>query len=470
MSLIEEITPENKVKFSTKFYYGISAIGSSAVAGVFATSLIIFYRETLLLSEMYIILAFILYAIWNAINDPLFGWLSDNTKTRWGRRIPYLIIFAPVMAIAFFLIWICPTKEEIGEFGVFIWMLLTMLLYDTAYTAALLVYSALGQELSMDHRERANIQIFSMIFGIIGTFAALVLPLLFLGTPGSKSFIFLVLILAVIQFVTMWITAFKVKEKMEFSHVSEPLSFKDSLRETFKNKSFRITVAMNFCMIFVQSVILGVLFFYVYYVFQDYDIILILGILVLFLMSGIIVGIFYILKINALKGLKNALIRSLFLLGIGLILVGALPGLFSLFGFFIVGIGLFGVMALVNAAFGDVADEDEVKTSSRREAAIFGVNAFITKPAQSVAGAFIALMLLLFHYKEPTSHGQSYQSDITIIGLKLAIGIIPGLVVIGAILIYKMSPLEGEYLKQIKDTIKIMHEKKREQYKREIKT
>ncbi len=466
---MDQIKDSERVTVKTKISYGILSIGSSAVSGVFATSLIIFYREKLLLSEVYIIWAFILYAGWNAVNDPLFGWLSDRTKTRWGRRIPYLIIFSPIMAISFLLIWLCPPATEIGEVGVFIWMLFTMLLYDTAFTAALLVYSALGQELSMDHRERANIQVYSVVLGLFGTLASFLLPLIFLSEEGREGFIMLAIILSIIQLITMWITAFTVKERLEFSYVDEPMHFIPALKSTIKNKSFLVTVLMNFCLIFVTSVLTGNLFFYIFYAFEGIDVMTIILICGGALIGGIFVGIMYVFKVNQTKGLKAALIRSLIFIGIGFIAVGLLPGLLSAIGFFIVGMGLFGALSLVNTAFGEVADDDEVKTGNRREAAIFGVNAFITKPAQSVAGIFIAFMLLLFHYQEPIGGIQQSQSALTIWGIRLAIGVIPGLVVLGGVLIFTLYPLYGEYLKEVKSKMYEMHEQKQKQYQSQLR-
>ncbi len=464
MSKKGESLLEDKLDSKTKLLYGISNLGSGTVSGIFATSLIFFYVEKLLLDEIYIAWAFTFYAIWNAVNDPLFGWLSDKTRTRWGRRIPYLRIFTPLLAISFILVWFSPTTGEIGQFGVFIWLLLSMLLYDTAYTASYLVYCALGQELSMDHGERAKAQAISMGLQFIGTIISLLLPDLFLEDPGTKSFLLLVIILAIMQLITMGITSLTIKERLEFSHVDEPLGIYQAFKHTIKSKSFIITVLTNFCMIFVQSVVLGNLFFtinYVYWGWSSTTIILLFGGL---LIVGIVIGMIYILKIDAKMGLKTALLRSILFLGIGLILLGALPDLLSLIGIFVMGIGFAGVMTLMNTAFGEVADEDEVKTGVRREAAIFGTNSLITKPAQSVAGAFIALMLVFFGYQAPIGGVPQQQTDFTVLGLKLAIGIIPGLVILAAGLIFLLYPLHGSYLTEIKTKMNSMHAEKKKKY------
>ena len=170
------------------------------------------------------------------------------------------------------------------------------------------------------------------------------------------------------------------------------------------------------------------------------------------------------MRVNEKKGLKSALLQSIIFLGSGLIIAGIMPGLFAGVGFYILGIGLFGALSLINTAFGEIADEDEVKTGTRREAAIFGVNAFITKPAQSIAGAFIAAMLVLFSFLKPINGIQQSQSASTIFGIKLAIGIIPGIVILGSAFIFSKYPLYGEYLSEIKTKMYKMHEEKREKY------
>ncbi|MHA1660633.1 MAG: MFS transporter [Promethearchaeota archaeon] len=463
-----EISASDKITKSTKTTYGLISLGSQTVNGVFAASLIFYYTEKMLLPQIYIIWAFALYAIWNAINDPLFGWLSDKTKTRWGRRIPYLMLFTPVMTISFIFLWLSPTIDEIGELGVFFYLLLTMSIYDTAFTAALLAYSALGQELSMDHRERASLQVYSMIFGVIGTLAAMLLPSLFFEGPGREGFIMLTIILGIVQFIAMGIGSFTIKERLEFSHVEEPFGLIDSLKHTLKSKSFIITVLMNFCLVFIQAVFFGNLFFYTYYAIPEYDSTLILMLVVLLILAGIAFGIIYILKVNEKKGVKTALIYSIFSQGVGFILIGVLPGILAIIGFFFVGIGLYGTMTLFNVAYGQVIDEDEVKTGKRREAAVMGINALITKPAQSVAGAFIAFILLVFLYQEPIGGIQQPQAPITLLGIKIAMGIIPGLISLLGILIFKMYPLHGEYLKKINTKMYEMHDEKMEKYQAQI--
>jgi glycoside/pentoside/hexuronide:cation symporter, GPH family len=84
-----------RLKLSYKVVWGIAALGTSLISGIFGALLPIFYQDYLGLQTGWIALASTLYAIWNAVNDPLFGYISDSTRLKSGRRIPYMRFTAP---------------------------------------------------------------------------------------------------------------------------------------------------------------------------------------------------------------------------------------------------------------------------------------------------------------------------------------------------------------------------------------
>jgi len=319
--------------------------------------------------------------------------------------------------------------------------------------------------LSMDNKERANIQAITMFFGIVSTLLSLIVPIYILENLGRNDFIYFTIILAIIQLTTMLITAFTVKERLEFSHVQEPLNFMESFKQTVRSKSFLIIVFINFWILLLQALLFGNMFFYIFYVYAEYNSTTIIILIGFFILSGLFAGTYYTLKVNANKGLKPALIQSLIFVGVGLIIIGVLPGIIALSGFFLFGFGLFGVVGLINTAYGAAADEDEVKNGTRREAAFFGIDAFITKPAQSIAGIFIAFILIIFHYQEPINGVQQSQSDYTILGFRLAMGVIPGLIMLICALVFRMYPLHGSYLEEIQSKMYQIHVEKYEKFK-----
>ena len=142
-----------------KLIWGIAQFGTSIIQGVFATTTVIFYHVYLALDPFYIGIAATIYAIWNALNDPIFGYISDKTRTKLGRRIPFMRFTAPFLAITFIIFWLVPIN--LPDLSTFLWMLILMCLYDTCFTIIGLVYAALLPELSEDDQVRGQFQQFS---------------------------------------------------------------------------------------------------------------------------------------------------------------------------------------------------------------------------------------------------------------------------------------------------------------------
>ena len=115
----------------TKMAFGLAQLGMAVIGGVYTAMLTKFFQDNMGLDQKWIGVAMIIYAVWNAINDPIFGEITDRTKSKLGRRIPYLRYTAPFYALTFAAIWFCP--ENASQILKFWWMLVTMLLYDTCF-------------------------------------------------------------------------------------------------------------------------------------------------------------------------------------------------------------------------------------------------------------------------------------------------------------------------------------------------
>src|SRR5512139_2079334 len=172
-----------KLPLNYKVIWGIAALGTSLISGVYGALLPIFYQDYLGLSARWIALASAIYAVWNALNDPIFGYLSDSTRSKRGRRIPYMRYTAPFLALTFILVWLAPQKA--GDSTLFLWMLVTMVLYDGCYTMIGLVYSALLPEVSESDTERNHLQISSSLFGLLGTLLGFIIPDFFRPKDGG---------------------------------------------------------------------------------------------------------------------------------------------------------------------------------------------------------------------------------------------------------------------------------------------
>ena len=129
------------------------------------------------------------------------------------------------------------------------------------------------------------------------------------------------------------------------------------------------------------------------------------------------------------------------------------------------GFGLSGPQTLTNVLFGQVADEDELRSGVRREGAFFGVNALITKPAQSVAIALIPAILEAAHFVTRQSQGGAIVRDqpaSAVMGIRMLVGLIPGIAMFAGALILALYPLRGRRLVEMKGKVLALHAEKRE--------
>jgi GPH family glycoside/pentoside/hexuronide:cation symporter len=450
------------MKLSTgyKVTWGVASFGTSLISGIYGALLPIFYQDYLGLSARWIATASVIYAVWNAINDPLFGYITDSTKSKLGRRIPYMRYTAPFLALTFILVWLAPSKA--GDSTLFVWMLVTMLLYDTAYTMIGLVYASLLPEVTESDAERNGLQISSSLFGLLGMIMGFVIPDLFRPKAGaSPSFFPLQLSMVAVGVVAaacIIFTTFKVKERREFHEVDQPLKLGEAVKYTFTSKSFLFLVAENFMAILMQSLLLGSLFYLADYVMQMSSIILIL-----FLFIPLIIGVPITSLIRKRLGVVGAQQALLILAGIALILIVVVPTPVIPFCLALAGFGLSGPQTLSNVLFAQVADEDELRTGVRREGAFFGVNALLTKPAQSVAIALSPFILEMTNFvSREANQGQIMlnQPPGAIFGIRALVGLIPGCAMLIGALLLKFYPLRGAYLDEVKSKVLALHAEK----------
>jgi len=458
-----------KISFGKMFAWGIASLGLSTISGIYGALLSIFYNDHLGLVDRgawIVVVVAITYAVWNALNDGIFGFISDSTKSKKGRRIPYMRWTSPFLALSFALIWLA--QPSWGIWAIFVWMLFTMLFYDTAYTIIGLVYSALLPEITENEKYRHGLQISASFFGLIGTILGFLIPLMFQFELPMLRIV--MTIVGIVCSSMVFITTFFFKERPEFTQVDKPLNLRDSIKHTFKSKSFIALVIANFMSIFMQATLLSSVIYIATYVTYGVfsDIILLVSIFV-----PLIVGIWITPLISKKLGVVGADQLLLTIAGIGLILITFLPPQLMVIGYAFAGFGLTGPQIFTNIMFAQVSDEDEIVTGVRREAAFFGTNALITKPAQSISLIMITLMLrysgfkdrigdIIFNGPVDTILGQPSEA---LQAIKLFAGLIPGIFMVIEVVILFAYPLKGKRLANLEKDILILHDEKHKKLK-----
>jgi GPH family glycoside/pentoside/hexuronide:cation symporter len=453
---------EKAPTFSTgqRLNWAMASFGGSLINGIYGALLPIFYVDYLGLVENAAVIYWIqlIYVFVNALNDPIFGFISDRTRSRRGRRIPYMRLAAPFLSLSFILIWFSPHVDV----EIFWWMVIMTCVYDTAYTIIFLVYSALLPEITENEQERQGMKIMASFFNLIGMILGFIIPDMF---RNQSLFLLQMSMIAVgvLGGALIMYTTYKFKERPEFTRVDAPLPLFKAIKATLSRKSFIVMVAANFMAILIQSLIIGSLFYVADYITQSSTLLLLVA-----LFLPLIIGIWIVPRFTKKWGVAHTNQYLLALAGIGLILLfiftdSIFPSFLLYVCLVIAGFGFVGPLVLNDIMFFQITDEDELKSGVRREAAFFGINALITKPAQSLAIVIPTALLAISGFiprsgTPPIPHLP--QPAAAILAIRLFIGLIPGIALILASLILIWYPLKGEHWADIQQKILVLHEEK----------
>ena len=219
MSTSHQPIDSEKLNFTTKLAYGSGDMGPAITANILVFFLLYFFTNVAGLPAGLAGSILAIGKVGDAINDPIAGILSDRTRTRWGRRIPWMLFGTIPFGIFFFLQWIVPNFSEDPDFNkwsLFAYYTIIAILFNLAYTAVNLPYTALTPELTQDYNERTNLNSFRFAFSIGGAILALILAtVIFKAYPDDPRQQYLVLGFAssIISIVALFWCTFRIQER-----------------------------------------------------------------------------------------------------------------------------------------------------------------------------------------------------------------------------------------------------------------
>ena len=450
---------KDKISIKAKLFYGIGLLATTLFTGLVNGSHYRFYIDYLFLHPFGYFIISIFYIIWNSINDPLFGFLSDKTqKEGVGRRSFWLRLSSLFFGLSFIIFWFPLTVNQVT---LAVSLGINFFIFDTLYSIYGLNHGALLPEMTNDPVERVSIQIFTGFIGLSGIAINFIAPIVFFTGQYSRyqvitSFWIFAIIIAIIGTVASIIFSFNIKEKEEFQR-EEPLGIKDAVIYSLKNPSFVTYGIFNFALVYIVFVIPAILTLYLEYVFISMD----------YLWISIIIGIGFAAPLLYIF-FKN--MRS-----VGLQRISFYYSFLAVFGFFLlyfvrdpiffgVVIGLilptFIIYGMcVNSLLADVIDEDELKTGRRREGMYFGVNALVTKPANSIGNMILALVQISTGYVA----GAVTQGPLAIWGIQFTAGIVSGIMLLIGVMALYFHPIGKDMNKytEFKNKLDNLHSEKR---------
>jgi GPH family glycoside/pentoside/hexuronide:cation symporter len=176
------IVPKSeKLKFTTKLAYGAGDLGPAITANILVFYLLFFFTDVAGLPPGLAGSILMIGKIADAINDPIVGIMSDRTRSRWGRRLPWMLFGAVPFGIIYYLQWIIPhfsSDRAANQWWLFGYYVLIGILFNIAYTMVNLPYTALTPELTQDYNERTSLNSFRFAFSISGSILSLILYIL----------------------------------------------------------------------------------------------------------------------------------------------------------------------------------------------------------------------------------------------------------------------------------------------------
>lgn len=167
-----------KLQLTTKLAYGTGDLGPAITANILVFYLLFFLTNVAGLPAGLAGFVLMIGKIADAINDPFIGILSDRTQSKWGRRLPWMILGAIPFGLIYFLQWLVPhfsDNRSINNWGLFAYYVVIGIVFNIAYTMINLPYQALTPELTLDYQERTSLNSFRFAFSIGGSILSLIL-------------------------------------------------------------------------------------------------------------------------------------------------------------------------------------------------------------------------------------------------------------------------------------------------------
>ncbi len=443
-----------------KWIYGSGDLGFSLTNTILNVYLALFLTDVVGVSPAVAAIAFFVGSTWDYLNDPLVGYLSDRTRTRWGRRRPFLLFGALPFAAAFCLLWWRPPIES--TLGLGIYYAAAYALFDTAATFVYMPFYALTPELTDDYDERTGLTSRRMLFSILGTLIAFTLPLAIIDgfQPDHAGRVFLMgAIFGLVSALPLFLVFWGTRERPEFMHGEQTPSLRKSIAAAGKNKPFLFGLGLFLFNGVTMSIIQVVLLYYVKYVVRREA------------QSDLIMATIFVVAMIALPlwewishrlNKRWAYISGISFLAVVLLVLSSLtpttPLTYIMVLCVLAGIGVSAMHVMPWAIIPDAIEYGELQSGERQEGTFYSLITLAQKVASSIAVPLALLVLQATGYVA----NSPVQPASAIFGIRMVAGPIPALTLCIGILFTILFPLGRENYREITRQLELRRQASRE--------
>jgi GPH family glycoside/pentoside/hexuronide:cation symporter len=427
------------IPLRTKLLYGTSRVGSEALGKSSGLWLLYYYAPPndahhlpTLLPSLAVGALLLVAGVVAALDDAIVGYFSDRTSSRFGRRIPYIVLGAPLWSIFFVLLFTPP--PDAGNAATAVYLLLVFEAVSLFSSVVVTPYEALLPEMASTSSERVSLEAIKVYLGVGGTAIGLVLSSALVNTVGFRA---MAVAIAALALVCQYVSIGGVWERAKRSRIPAEIGFRAALTATFRHKGFRVLLPTVVLFGLAFQLLQTDIPFYVHAVVGKHSWLGATLLLVVAIASALVcVPLFARLgrrtsKRHAYRLSMLAAAATFPLLGVA----GLVPGIPAT-------VQLLVAVALVGAPIGahflfpvpltaDVIDDDSATTELRREATYLGASSFAQRAALAVAPLLVVLLRLLGDTQGHT------------LGVRL-VGPLAGLILMGAYLLFRPYDLPDE--------------------------
>ena len=451
--------------------YASGDVANSLIMNSFSAFIMLFYTKALGISPIWAGIIMASSTFWDAVSDPIMGYITDNTRSKYGRRHPYMLFGGVLMVVAYFCFWAVPSPFMVNQALMIGYLIVVNLLFRTAYTVFVVPYGALGFEICQDYTGRTKLQsiktIVIMLANILGP--AMAWTLFFPEVDGApraasvpSNYFWMGTVFSAVSLVAIFFMLFYTRKEMRDSRNMNmgDVSVKDffvDMKEIITDRFFIWVFLYGFA-ILIGIVLVASFQMYVYEDFMKLE-----PVQKTFThggtMAGMMVGAFFasgFAKRYDKKGtvyiggftsvVAGVLLAALFLSGIlkpgPIVSVVVFALMNSLYWF---GIGV--MMPVATSMIADISEINEINTGINKDGAYSAVYSFTSKLSQSLALFLTGLCLTWIGYVDGIDVVQSPE---VVMRLLLFAFLVGPLLALFALAIIKLYPVSEGMLKEMR--------------------
>src|SRR5215213_8060907 len=410
-----------RLSFWMKLLYGSGDWGISSIGMMRSIFYAIYLTDVVGLTPHLASFGALVGIIWDAVNDPIIGILSDHLHSRWGRRRPFLLWFAIPFGLSFVILWSAPNWAN--QTALLIYVTLSFMLADTLQTLVGVPFLSLTPELTPDYDERTTLTSFRSFFQLTGALTvviaapAIVDMVLASGGSQQQGFMLVGAIFGGIGAIPLLLLGIFVHETTTPQQM-ESIPFRETLKAAWQNIPFRYAVGIHMLnWSAVDMIAVTFPYFLLYWLARWRN-----------KREAYMLGMAFWVTIQLLIFTIQPRDTTY------LLIIAALAG-----------IGVSAAYTLPDSMFADVIEWDELRTRRRQEGIFYGIRTLIRKLTGALV-IFITLQLLgLSGYVSPPQGALQYsQTDTALHMIRLLVSPLSASIVFGTIILAWLFPLSRE--------------------------